>query len=969
MSPMRRALSDNTNQANANQVPAKLASGEENKLFGLDGNTSPSDRAMSGTRFQLDDEPIHFDSLKAKGEGVSKLRHSPPARSSPLKRSDGVMNLEQATFGSPRAKRRSLHGASFGNDFNIFDYAESAGFTNPESGPQSRDNTSESFFSASAATPQVSRASPRKANSLRKSTLQQRYGGNISRSKLFQDAEPVEPPNLFKSRNRMSLDSALAFKANDDDSPFRRPQANEAASFLSPNRQPHLRGGLVDSRPHPLSKALTPSSSTSSMPDDSPTHVAHVPPAQSKALGSFSKSLPIGATRPQGVSALFQRVPSGETSSGDSFATPDYRRAKPLPQAFMSTGLISKRNRNIDGPDGGFYANPAMPDTPSKKFSFPALNATPAPANGLGKLTKPRHSFGTPSTPFSPHPTKVSPEAFGKGVSIFGSRARPELSRRASFLSNEGEEASQNTVAQIDSQSSADELPPTPTKGSSGIGRPQSKGKSNSLRSSLFGRRTSLGTDTFIAPEPTEVPAQLNLESSSPPAFTGRSSPHTPSHSFTPPDPSTLSISAEDRQNLLATSTGNRRVSSFPPATPTTTRDQPFSFSFGQSVLPPPYKNDVDTSITSRFGKFTVYGVGEFSEVYRVENPLEATVESLQGQSRPVGNVWAIKKTKKPYIGPRDRERKLREVEILKALRGHEHIVDLFDSWESKGHLYMQTEFCENGNLRDFLNQTGFKGRLDDFRIWKILLELSQGLKYIHSNGFIHLDLKPANILIDWEGVLKIGDFGMASYWPAPSDIEGEGDREYIGPEVLCGQFDKPADIFALGMILLEIAANCVLPDNGTSWQRLRSGDISDVPSLTHSSNSSLQRDESGEPISNPFFANTSNDTLLGSDMGEDDLGFLKAVASKPAKSEARVDPPNFMVDRDDPQALENVVQWMICPDPRQRPIVDEILDCGGVMWVERRRRAGATVYEGIWGPEDNVLGSEGGGDIDMLDA
>ena len=725
-SPIRRALSDNTNQANIHEAYTALTFGEENKCPQFDGNSSPDDRPMSGMKFQLDDEPIHFESLKTRSEGVSKLRHSPPARSSPLKRSDGVMNLEQATFGSPRAKRRSLHGATFGNDFDIFDYAESAGFTtNPEAGSNVQESTPDSVPSnLSTATPYASRASPRKPNSLRKSTLQQRYGGSINRSKLFQDAEPVESPNLFKSKNRMSLDSALSFKISDDDSPFRRPQVNEAASFLSPNRQQPLRGGHADTRPHPLSKALTPSSSMSSAPDESPTHIAQVPPEPTKPSVSFSKSLPIGAARPQGVSALFQRPPSGETS-GESFATPDYKNAKPLPQAFMSTGLISKRNRNMDGPDGNFYANPAMPDTPSKKFSFPVLTATPAPANGLGKSNKPRHSFGTPSTPFSPHPTKVSPEAFGKGVSIFGSRARPALSRRASFLSNDGEDASQNTVAHLDGQSSNDELPPTPTK-ASGMGRPQSKGKSNSLRSSLLGRRTSLGADTFIAPEPTEVSTQLGLEGSSPPALTGRSSPHTPSQSFTPPDPSFLSISAEDRQNLLATSTGNRRVSSFPPATPTTTRDQPFSFSFGQSAVPLSYKNDVDTSITSRFGKFAVHGVGEFSEVYRVESPLDSATENLQNQARPVGHVWAIKKTKKPYIGQRDRERKLREVEILTALRGHEHIVDLFDSWESKNHLYIQTEFCENGNLRDFLNQAGFKGRLDDFRIWKILLELSQ---------------------------------------------------------------------------------------------------------------------------------------------------------------------------------------------------------------------------------------------------
>ena len=72
-------------------------------------------------------------------------------------------------------------------------------------------------------------------------------------------------------------------------------------------------------------------------------------------------------------------------------------------------------------------------------------------------------------------------------------------------------------------------------------------------------------------------------------------------------------------------------------------------------------------------------------------------------------------------------------------------------------------------------------------------------MKHIHDLGFIHLDLKPANVLITFEGVLKIADFGMATRWPAKAGIEGEGDREYIGPEILMGRYDKPADVFALG--------------------------------------------------------------------------------------------------------------------------------------------------------------------------
>ncbi|KAI7052940.1 kinase-like protein, partial [Hortaea werneckii] len=231
-------------------------------------------------------------------------------------------------------------------------------------------------------------------------------------------------------------------------------------------------------------------------------------------------------------------------------------------------------------------------------------------------------------------------------------------------------------------------------------------------------------------------------------------------------------------------------------------------------------------------------------------------------------------------------------------------------------HLYIQTEFCENGNLKDFLFNTGFKGRLDDFRIWKILVELSQGVKAIHDANFIHLDLKPANVFIDWEGVLKIGDFGMASAWPAPPGLDGEGDREYIGPEVLCGKFDKPADIFALGMIVLETAGNIVLPDNGASWQRLRKGDLSDLPSLTWTTESSLMRDESGEPIDN---VNTPEiDISEPAVQEEDDFSFLRPASKGHRRNRSRelVSPPNFMIDPRDPEALDQVVQWMICPRP-----------------------------------------------------
>lgn len=964
-----------------------------------------------------------------------------PMKSSPLKRSDGVMNLDSANLGSPRHKRRSLHGASFASDFNIFDYGLDGAYSDGMESSEDKDSTGV----AGALATLGSNSPQRRPFSLRKSTLQQRTGPG--RSRLFTDVTRDAPlnPALTRARSRISLDSALPLRMFDSDSPFRRSSANEPPVLFPPPVQKAYQSAP---KPHPLSHALTPSSSTSSVTEEHAqatisTTSAFQRPDASRVHPNFSKSLPIGAMRPANVDA-----PSSQ-SSQESYATPEaYKMARPLPQAFMSTGLISKRNRNTDGPSASPFTNSIMPDTPSKKAHV--LIASPsAPSSVLGKPHQPPHEFGNPSTPYSGRTTKFSPESFGKGVNIFGSRVgAPQLTRRGSFISLENDDVSQSPTHRLESQPSMEDLPPTPTKSTSTNVRPESKGKSNSLRSSLFGRRASLAPDTFAAPSAEEQAANddtsksiflwqtpcaraekeqqrrgdeistpfitliacssplamhgrsrsvsnryeatspsplarrsmrsaphlespIHLSCTKPPMFAApspiaavkkqKSSPHTPNESFAPPDPSSLSISVNHR---ASTAFGSSGFGSFPPATPTGPREHAFNSSLGQGHVSSGYfANEVDTALTTRFGQVTRLGIGEFSQVYRVEKPVQSRLSSQVGTGT-AGNVWAVKKSRKPYIGNKDRQRKMREVQILKLLQGHEHLIHYVDDWEAKNHLYIQTEFCENGNLKDFLTQTGFKGRLDDFRIWKILLELAQGVKSIHDAGFIHLDLKPANVFIDWEGVLKIGDFGLASFWPAPAGLDGEGDREYIGPEVLSGRFDKPADIFSLGMILLEIAGNIVLPDNGMSWQRLRAGDMSDLPSLTWSSDSSLVRDESGDPVE--LMGVASNDSLCMSNPGDDDLGFLKPTAPKLERSGDLVNPPNFMIDSTDPQALDGIVQWMLCPDPDQRPVIEQVLSAGGVQWVDRRRRAGATVYEGTWGPADDVLNHQQ--DVEMLD-
>ncbi|KAG2128324.1 uncharacterized protein EDB93DRAFT_1184674 [Suillus bovinus] len=217
-------------------------------------------------------------------------------------------------------------------------------------------------------------------------------------------------------------------------------------------------------------------------------------------------------------------------------------------------------------------------------------------------------------------------------------------------------------------------------------------------------------------------------------------------------------------------------------------------------------------------------GSGEFGKVIKVRAKIGRGLEDT---------VWAVKRSK-PFEGPRHRLRLREEVDILAHLsaRGaHPNVLTYVDSWEQDDALFIRTELCELGNFARFLWEYGRAfPRLDEARVWKIMVDLSNGLCFIHEAGIIHLDLKPANIFLTREGRFKIGDFGMASVWPRPGGaFEREGDKVYLAREVLQGTYGKAADIFSLGMTMLETATNIVVPDQGDGWHKLRQEDFSQM--------------------------------------------------------------------------------------------------------------------------------------------
>ncbi|CAG8468484.1 5131_t:CDS:1, partial [Cetraspora pellucida] len=240
---------------------------------------------------------------------------------------------------------------------------------------------------------------------------------------------------------------------------------------------------------------------------------------------------------------------------------------------------------------------------------------------------------------------------------------------------------------------------------------------------------------------------------------------------------------------------------------------------------------------SSNFYTIAVIGSGEFSVAYKVED-------------RKSGAYYAIKKTKNPFVSLNSRFRSLNEVGIMWRLGSHPNCVKLVAAWEQHGHLYLQTELCDNGTLLDFINNN----TLSESQVWKIFMDIALGLKHIHGHDIMHLDLKPDNIFMASDGTFKIGDFGLASTWPASPDLESEGDRRYLAAEVLNGHYDKPADIFSLGMVLLEMVSKMPLPHFGSDWRRLRKGDLTGVEfdNISNSTisliKSMLQRDPNMRP-------------------------------------------------------------------------------------------------------------------------
>ena len=193
-------------------------------------------------------------------------------------------------------------------------------------------------------------------------------------------------------------------------------------------------------------------------------------------------------------------------------------------------------------------------------------------------------------------------------------------------------------------------------------------------------------------------------------------------------------------------------------------------------------------SLDTRYKILEKIGSGSFATVYRAKD-------------EELGREVAIKQLHSEYLADSGRlDRFWQEAQLLASLQ-HPNIVTIFDIVRERGWLVME---LMQSNLA-----TRLSGRQVDLRALRATLaHVLRALKYLHSHGVIHGDIKPSNLMIDQRRRIKLGDFGLAR---RVNNAEGsllKGTTKYMAPETVSDDFGDvgpQSDLYSLGFSAYDL--------------------------------------------------------------------------------------------------------------------------------------------------------------------
>lgn len=233
-----------------------------------------------------------------------------------------------------------------------------------------------------------------------------------------------------------------------------------------------------------------------------------------------------------------------------------------------------------------------------------------------------------------------------------------------------------------------------------------------------------------------------------------------------------------------------------------------------------------------------------FADRYEITAPLGQGAMGAVYRARDLelGEEIAIK-TLRPelVVDPTLIERFKTEIRLARRIT-HRNVVRTHDFGEWSGVYYLTMEYVEGMTVRHLIDS---RGRLGVSATLAIASQLAQALEVAHGEGVIHRDVKPQNLLLDGDGVLKVMDFGIARLSEATMGITetglSVGTPAYMSPEQLLADsaLDERSDLYAVGVVLYECLTGN-LPFAAKSPMSLVAMMLSEEPTAPHEVNSDI---------------------------------------------------------------------------------------------------------------------------------
>lgn len=206
--------------------------------------------------------------------------------------------------------------------------------------------------------------------------------------------------------------------------------------------------------------------------------------------------------------------------------------------------------------------------------------------------------------------------------------------------------------------------------------------------------------------------------------------------------------------------------------------------------------------LNNRYSIVEIIGSGGMSIVYKARDT-------------KLNRFVAIKVLREEFCLSDEFVRKFKVEAQSAASLSHNNIVNIYDVGQEGRTHFIVMEYLEGETLKDYIKR---QGMLNDQEILKISMSIAQALDHAHLNHIIHRDIKPQNILMTYDGKIKVADFGIArvaSDKTIDMPENAAGSVYYIAPEQARGGYqDIKSDIYSLGITMYEMATG-TLPFTG----------------------------------------------------------------------------------------------------------------------------------------------------------